>query len=420
MWRTSRNCWPRPSGGTPNWRPWRPAPDTPATPTPTGGPRNPTRWRRPCPHPCRVRTVPTRPALRRSPTGTPEVPGAVAAGSGDGILVVDKPSGMTSHDVVARVRRLVGTRRVGHAGTLDPMATGVLVLGVNRGTRLLSYLVGADKEYHAIVRLGAATTTDDADGEWLPVTDPAATEAALAVLTAGGRPAIVAATAALTGPIEQVPSAVSAIKVAGVRSYARVRAGQEVELPARAVTVHRFEVGEPASATAHARRVVDVPIEVVVSSGTYVRALARDLGAALGVGGHLIALRRRRVGAFGLECAHRLDDLAERAGLAGAGGSGGADSRPVPLLALGEAAALVLPTRVLDAGEAGELRHGRSIAADPQRRGGPVAGLGQGGELIAVLTEDGEAARPRAVFAPAAPGRADTEAGNPLGVLESS
>jgi tRNA pseudouridine55 synthase len=223
-----------------------------------------------------------------------------------GLLVVDKPAGWTSHDVVARARRLCGTRRVGHAGTLDPMATGVLVLGVERGTKLLTFLVGCDKSYAATIRLGMATLTDDAEGETtqaLGVDDVPALEAALP-----------AAVAALTGEIQQVPSAVSAIKVKGVRSYTRVRQGDTVELPARPVTVSRFDVlsVRPATVTPEvgpAIGVVDVDVEVEVSSGTYVRALARDLGAALGVGGHLTALRRTRVGRFGLEHAVALDEL---------------------------------------------------------------------------------------------------------------
>ena len=207
-----------------------------------------------------------------------------------GLLVVDKPAGWTSHDVVARVRRLAGTRRVGHAGTLDPMATGVLVLGVEKATRLLGHLTLHDKRYDATVAFGATTTTDDAEGEVLATYDTAG-------LT---EDAVRAAASALTGDLEQVPPGVSAISVGGVRSYARVRRGETVELPPRPVTVHGFDVLSFDGATADVR--------VHCSPGTYVRALARDLGAALGVGGHLTALRRTASGPYALP-APSLDDL---------------------------------------------------------------------------------------------------------------
>src|SRR4051794_18802762 len=211
----------------------------------------------------------------------------------DGLVVVDKPSGWTSHDVVARVRRLAGTRRVGHAGTLDPMATGVLVVGIGKATRLLGHLASHDKDYDATIRLGATTVTDDAEGEVTSTTDATGvTDAALRV-----------AMTALTGDIEQVPSAVSAVKVDGVRAYARARAGEDVELAARAVHVARFELRE--------RRGDELDVGVTCSTGTYVRALARDLGQALGVGAHLTALRRTRVGRFGLDEARTLDEIAE-------------------------------------------------------------------------------------------------------------
>ncbi len=189
-----------------------------------------------------------------------------------GILVVDKPAGWTSHDVVGRVRRLAGTRKVGHAGTLDPMATGVLVLGLGPGTRLLTYLVGADKTYEATIRLGVSTVTDDAEGDLLASADASRVPP----------DRLAAAVAALTGPIEQRPSAVSAIKVDGKRAYARVRAGEQVELKARPVTVHRFELSGRRPGELAGSGVLDLDVEVEVSSGTYVRALARDLGDALG------------------------------------------------------------------------------------------------------------------------------------------
>lgn len=201
-----------------------------------------------------------------------------------GILLVDKPVGPTSHDLVQRVRRLAGTRRVGHAGTLDPAASGLLLLGIDAATRLLTHLVGLDKTYRATIRLGTATTTDDAEGE--PVGERHDVDAAA---LAG----LAAAVAALTGPIDQVPSSVSAIHVAGRRAHELVRAGEKVDLPARRVTVSRFEVEQV--------RGSDLDVVVECSSGTYVRALARDLGTALGVGGHLTALRRTRIGPFRVE-----------------------------------------------------------------------------------------------------------------------
>ena len=201
-----------------------------------------------------------------------------------GILLLDKPPGPTSHDLVARTRRAVGTRKVGHAGTLDPMATGLMILGVESSTRLLTYLVGLDKEYTATIRLGAATDTDDAEGEVVASVDASGVT----------DDAIRGAVAALTGDIRQVPSSFSAIKVDGRRSYDRARAGESVELAARPVRVSAFEVLAARRGTA----TLDLDVRVAVSSGTYVRALARDLGAALGVGGHLTVLRRTRVGPF--------------------------------------------------------------------------------------------------------------------------
>ncbi len=204
---------------------------------------------------------------------------------------------MTSHDVVARVRRLAGTRKVGHAGTLDPMATGVLVLGVERATRLLGHLMLTEKAYDATVRLGVATTTDDAEGE-----------VTARVSTSGlDEPTVRAAAALQVGTIEQVPSAVSAIKVDGRRAYARVRAGEDVALEPRTVTVHELVVHDVRAGA----ETVDLDIAVRCSSGTYIRAIARDLGAALGVGGHLTALRRTAVGPYDLTLARTLDELAD-------------------------------------------------------------------------------------------------------------
>lgn len=298
---------------------------------------------------------------------------------GDGILVVDKPAGWTSHDVVARTRRLCRTRRVGHAGTLDPMATGVLVLGVGRATRLLTFLVGADKDYTATIRLGQATVTDDAEG------DSTSTRGAADLdeerLHAGIR--------ALTGDIAQVPSAVSAIKVRGERAYHRVRAGESVDLAARSVTVSRFDVVRVQRTHASGTPVLDVDVALTVSSGTYVRALARDLGAALGSGGHLTALRRTRVGGFTLGAAHRLAELDTLEG------------GLVPLLPLADAARAVLPAREVSAEEARALGHGQRIGAARPGRDGPVAAFAPDGALVAVLDESGATVRSRVVFAPA-------------------
>ena len=312
-----------------------------------------------------------------------------------GLLVVDKPAGWTSHDVVARARRLCGTRRVGHAGTLDPMATGVLVLGVERGTKLLTFLVGCDKSYAATIRLGMSTLTDDAEGETtqaLGVDDPDRLQEELPT-----------AVAALTGHIQQVPSSVSAIKVKGVRSYTRVRQGDAVELPARAVTVSRFEVlsVRPGSAPVEvgpAVDVVDVDVEVDVSSGTYVRALARDLGAALGVGGHLTALRRTRVGRFSLDAAVSLDALTAVFEAEGPDG--------IPLLPIADAARAQLPVHEVSVQEAVRLGHGQRIASALTGSAGDdaVAAIAPDGRLVAVLDETRATARAKVVFATSGPG----------------
>jgi tRNA pseudouridine55 synthase len=282
--------------------------------------------------------------------------------SSSGLVVVDKPAGWTSHDVVARVRRLAGTRRVGHAGTLDPMATGVLVLGVERATKLLTYLVGARKSYDATIRLGASTVTDDAEGEVLARTDASA----LTDL------AIEKALVPLRGDIQQVPSAVSAIKVDGKRSYARVRAGEEVELPARPVTIYRFDAHRAHRSVVDGQAVVDVDVTVDCSSGTYVRALARDVGATLGVGGHLIALRRTAVGPYLLDSARTLEELAE-----------GFSVMPVA-----DAVRVAFPARELTADEARRLAHGQRVEAAGLGEG-PVGAFAPDGTLVALVSERG-------------------------------
>ncbi|CAN5551382.1 tRNA pseudouridine(55) synthase TruB [soil metagenome] len=214
-----------------------------------------------------------------------------------GIVVVDKPGGMTSHDVVGRCRRLFGTRKVGHAGTLDPMATGVLIIGIERATKILGLIAGTSKTYVATMRLGQSTTTDDAEGELLHEVSASSVSDA----------DIMAATGALRGDIEQVPSTVSAIKIAGKRAYQLAREGETVELAARKVRIDRFDV----LTIRRTDTLIDVDVIVDCSSGTYIRALARDVGATLGVGGHLTALRRTRVGGFGLDQARTLDMLAD-------------------------------------------------------------------------------------------------------------
>lgn len=299
----------------------------------------------------------------------------------DGLLVVDKPADWTSHDVVARARRICGTRKVGHAGTLDPMATGVLVLGVGRATRLLTFLVGSDKDYTATIRLGQATLTDDAEGEVTAATPVTALDDA----------AVAAAVKALTGDIEQVPSAVSAIKVKGERAYHRVRAGEQVELAARPVTVSRFDVTARRDTTAgDGTPIVDLDVEVTVSSGTYVRALARDLGAALGVGGHLTALRRTRVGAFTLDQAHPLDELVALD-----------DPDAVPVIPLADAARAQFAVRELSDAEAVAVGHGQRIESLSPGATDPVAAFAPDGRLVALLDESGRRARSHVVFAPA-------------------
>lgn len=286
-----------------------------------------------------------------------------------GLVIVDKPGGLTSHGVVSRMRRLAGTRRVGHAGTLDPMATGVLIIGVEKATRLLGHLALTEKEYEATIRLGQTTVTDDAEGE------------VTATVSAAGvtREAVDAGIAALTGPIRQVPSKVSAIKVNGVRSYTRVREGEDFELPARPVTVSAFTVGD----VRHEGDAVDLDVTVVCSSGTYIRALARDLGAGLGVGGHLTALRRTRVGPYGLDGAHTLDQLEES----------------FAVLPIEQAAAAAFPRWDVDAEQARLLGHGVRIKA-PALAPGPNAVFGPGGRFLALVEEKQGQTKIVAGFAP--------------------
>ncbi len=298
-------------------------------------------------------------------------------------MIVDKPEGWTSHDVVARMRRLAGTRKVGHAGTLDPMATGVLVVGINKATRLLTYIVGVSKTYTATIRLGQSTITDDAEGDVTSETSAAGV----------GEAAVRAAVERLTGDIEQVPSSVSAIKVNGKRSYAKVRSGEEVKLAARPVTVSEFSVNGlrrvPAGeelAGGDEGEYLDVDVTVECSSGTYIRALARDLGGILGVGGHLTALRRTRVGPYRLDQARTLEQLAEE----------------LTVLDISTAARALLPVRELTTDEAVELSFGRRIAAGAGTE--TVAAFAPDGSLAALLENKDDAAKPVLVFAPATGG----------------
>ena len=275
-----------------------------------------------------------------------------------GILLVDKPGGITSHDVVSRARRALGTRKIGHAGTLDPMATGLLVLGVEGATRLLTYLVGADKPYEATILLGVATDSDDADG----------VETSRADATAVTDDAIAAGIADLTGDIEQVPSTVSAIKVAGRRAYDLARAGEEVELKARRVTVSRFDVRD----TRRGDGVIELDVVVDCTSGTYIRALARDLGRALGVGGHLTMLRRTRIGAFDVAAAASVDDIAEAA-----------------LVEPATAAAVVVGALAVGAEEARDLRHGKRIDGGGRLTGAVAAAIDPDGRLVGIVEKRG-------------------------------
>jgi tRNA pseudouridine55 synthase len=282
-----------------------------------------------------------------------------------GLVVVDKPAGITSHDVVARVRRLAGTRKVGHAGTLDPMATGVLVIGVERATRLLGHLMLTDKAYDATVRLGIATTTDDAEGE------------VVATVSASGldEGAVRATLAGFVGDLLQVPTAVSAIKVDGKRAYQRVRDGEQVELAPRPVTVHELVVHD----LRFGGDVVDVDLSLRCSSGTYVRAIARDAGSQLGVGGHLTALRRTAVGPYDLDVARTLDELADR----------------FEMLPIAAAARAAFASVDLDDDAARDVRVGRPLEVPLE---GLTAVFAPDGEFLALYEPRDGRSRPVAVF----------------------
>ncbi|MBO8192400.1 tRNA pseudouridine(55) synthase TruB [Streptomyces oryzae] len=299
-----------------------------------------------------------------------------------GLIIVDKPAGFTSHDVVAKLRGMARTRRVGHAGTLDPMATGVLVIGTERATRLLGHLALAEKEYVATIRLGQETVTEDAEGEITASRGAKDLE----------RERVDAAVATLTGEISQVPSAVSAVKVDGKRAYARVREGEKVELAARQVTISSFVVHDVREETAEdGTAVTDLLVSVVCSSGTYVRALARDVGAALETGGHLTALRRTRVGPYGLDGAHTLEQLQQLVDA----------EEPLPVLPLGEAAAAAFPRWDVDEEQARRIGNGVQLRMPADCAGsgpGPVAVFGPGGQFVALVEDRGGRAKSLAVF----------------------
>jgi tRNA pseudouridine55 synthase len=347
-----------------------------------------------------------------------------------GLVIVDKPGGMTSHDVVARIRRLAHTRRVGHAGTLDPMATGVLVIGVEKATRLLGHLMLTEKAYEATIRLGQSTTTDDAEGEALPARGDNAPEppgcapderkgsvsGARVVRAADvSRESLDTEVAKLTGEILQVPSSVSAIKVNGERAYKLTRAGEAPELAARPVTVYDFTV----TAVRQAGDYLDLDATVRCSSGTYIRALARDLGAALGTGGHLTALRRTAVGPYDITRAHTLKDLESHAAPV-------PDGAVVPwVIPLAGAAAAAFPRLDLTADDARRLAQGARLpypptrqfppeprlpaeATAPDRPDVPLAAFDPDGTLIALVTAEGGRLRSLVVFVDAAAKTRDT------------
>ncbi|WP_329532139.1 tRNA pseudouridine(55) synthase TruB [Streptomyces sp. NBC_01450] len=292
----------------------------------------------------------------------------------DGLVIVDKPSGFTSHDVVAKMRGIARTRRVGHAGTLDPMATGVLVLGVEKATKLLGHLALTEKEYLGTIRLGQDTLTDDAEGDITSSADASRVT----------REAIDAGVAKLTGRIMQVPSKVSAIKIDGVRSYKRAREGEDFEIPARPVTVSSFAVYDIRDAVAeNGTPVLDLVVSVVCSSGTYIRALARDLGADLGVGGHLTALRRTRVGPYKLDAARTLDQLQEE----------------LTVMSIAEAAAAAFPRWDVDAKRARLLLNGVRLEIPEEYVGvGAVAVFDPEGRFLALVEEEKGKAKSLAVF----------------------
>lgn len=293
-----------------------------------------------------------------------------------GLVLIDKPSDWTSHDVVAKLRKIAGTRRVGHAGTLDPMATGLLVLGINSATKLLTFLVGEDKTYFATIRLGAQTITDDKESEFISVAESQKIESL-------DKNAIESALQEFRGVIQQVPSSVSAIKVDGQRAYAKVRSGDEVKLAARSVTISKFEIiGEPKLVEDEGQAFLDVDVVVDCSSGTYIRALARDLGNRLQVGGHLTALRRTRIGSYTIDQAQSLTELSPET---------------LSVIDISESAKQQFAVRTLSAQEVIDLRHGKRLKANGEGAE-PFAGVDATGKLIAMLTVSGKDVKSLVVF----------------------
>ena len=293
-----------------------------------------------------------------------------------GLVLIDKPQGWTSHDVVAKLRSIAGTRRVGHAGTLDPMATGLLLIGINSATKLLTFLVGEDKSYFATIRLGASTITDDKESEFLSVAESTrVTEISAADIETS--------ITKLRGQIQQVPSSVSAIKVDGQRAYDKVRSGDEVSLAARTVTISRFEtLSEPKFVEDQGATFIDVDVVVDCSSGTYIRALARDLGVALGIGGYLIALRRTRIGVYSVDQAQSIEGLAPEM---------------LKVLDISEAAKQQFQVRELNEQDVIDLRHGKRLKAN-QEGPQPFAGIDSAGNLVAMLTVSGKDVKSLVVF----------------------
>ena len=293
-----------------------------------------------------------------------------------GLALIDKPQGWTSHDVVARLRKIAGTRRVGHAGTLDPMATGLLLIGINSATKLLTFLVGENKTYFATIRLGASTITDDKESDVLEYGD----ENKIHALT---EQLVEAALEGFRGSIMQVPSSVSAIKVDGERAYAKVRSGDEVKLKARPVEITTFAmIDSPQLVVESGKTYFDVDVKVDCSSGTYIRALARDLGEALGVGGHLTALRRTQIGNYTIEQAQQLEDLTPES---------------LQVLDIAEAAKQQFKVRHLSEQDVIDLRHGKRLKANGEGAE-PFAGVDSNGKLIAMLTVSGKDVKSLVVF----------------------
>jgi tRNA pseudouridine55 synthase len=296
-----------------------------------------------------------------------------------GLLLIDKEANWTSHDVVAKIRGLAGTRKVGHAGTLDPMATGLLLIGVESATKLLTFLVGESKTYTATIRLGASTITDDREGDFLFQAEPGKVSA---ITTAQLEDAL----SGLRGEIMQVPSSVSAIKVDGQRAYAKVRGGDEVKLAARPVTISRFSIdAEPRLVN---EQYLDLDATVECSSGTYIRALARDLGEALGVGGHLTALRRTHIGRYSVRQAKTIGEFQKIK----------QEGKDLPILASAQAAEQQFLTRVLNPQEVIDIRHGKRIPADSAPKEVAIAALDQNGNLIAMLERSGGQLKSSVVF----------------------